>query len=54
VQGSSFGVNVIPHTQSATTLGQLCVGARVNLEVDQVARYLQRLLQPYADRNDRP
>jgi riboflavin synthase len=39
-----FGVNIIPHTQGATTLGALRVGARVNLEVDQVARYLARLL----------
>jgi riboflavin synthase len=40
VEGASFGVNIIPHTQSATTLGQLVVGARVNLEVDQLARYI--------------
>ena len=44
VDGASFGVNIIPHTQTATTLGQLTAGARVNLEVDQVARYLARLL----------
>src|SRR6516162_10594895 len=47
VEGASFGVNIIPHTQSATTLGQLAVGARVNLEVDQVARYIYRLMLPY-------
>ena len=40
----SFDVNIIPHTQAVTTLGALAVGARVNLEVDQVARYLARLL----------
>lgn len=45
VQPGSFGVNIIPHTQSVTTLGALAVGARVNLEVDQVARYLARLLE---------
>ena len=44
VEVASFGVNIIPHTQSATTLGELQVGARVNLEIDQVARYLARLL----------
>jgi riboflavin synthase len=44
VQGLSFGVNLIPHTQSMTTLGGLDVGARVNLEVDSLARYLERLL----------
>ena len=49
VEGASFGVNIIPHTQGATTLGQLAVGARVNLEVDQIARYIQRLMLPYSD-----
>jgi len=44
VEQASFGVNIIPHTQTATTLGALTVGARVNLEVDQLARYLARLL----------
>ncbi len=43
-QGASFGVNLIPHTQSMTTLGRLEVGARVNLEVDALARYVERLL----------
>lgn len=44
VQGATFGINLIPHTQAVTTLGALHVGARVNLEVDQIARYLERLL----------
>jgi riboflavin synthase len=44
VQQASFGVNIIPHTRSSTTLGSLRAGARVNLEVDQVARYVARLL----------
>jgi len=44
VDGAVFGVNIIPHTQTVTTLGTLAVGSRVNLEVDQVARYLERLL----------
>ncbi len=38
-----FGLNVIPHTAEATTLGELAQGAEVNLEIDTVARYLQRL-----------
>jgi riboflavin synthase len=46
VAGSSFGVNIIPHTQAVTTLGALTAGAAVNLEVDQLARYLERLLTP--------
>ena len=44
VQGATFGINLIPHTQSVTTLGALRVGTRVNLEVDQIARYVERLL----------
>jgi riboflavin synthase len=46
VDGAGFAVNIIPHTLSSTTLGDLAVGARVNLEVDLVARYLDRLLAP--------
>jgi riboflavin synthase len=44
VNGATFGVNLIPHTQAVTTLGRLLPGARVNLEIDQVARYVERLL----------
>jgi riboflavin synthase len=44
VEDATCGVNIIPHTQEVTTLGRLTVGSRVNLEVDQVARYLARLL----------
>lgn len=38
-----FGLNLIPHTAEVTTLGELAQGAEVNLEIDTVARYLQRL-----------
>jgi riboflavin synthase len=44
VEAATFGVNIIPHTQTVTTLGRLVAGARVNLEVDQVARYVARLM----------
>lgn len=44
VEGSTFGVNLIPHTQLVTTLGQLQPGTRLNLEVDQMARYVERLV----------
>ena len=44
VDGDVFGVNLIPHTWTVTTLGELAVGRRVNLEIDQVARYVERLL----------
>ena len=45
VTGSRFDVNLIPHTLAVTTLGTLAPGARVNLEVDLVARYVERLLE---------
>jgi riboflavin synthase len=44
VQGSRFGINLIPHTMELTTLGGLIIGRQLNLEVDQLARYLERLL----------
>ena len=43
VEGARFHVNLIPHTLAATTLGRLASGVRVNLEVDLVARYVDRL-----------
>jgi len=43
VNGSEFTVNLIPHTLSATNLGALRVGVRVNVEVDMIARYVERL-----------
>jgi riboflavin synthase len=43
VEGAEFGVNFIPHTQSATTWGEVAVGDKVNLEVDTMARYVARL-----------
>lgn len=46
VDGEIFGINLIPHTQAVTTLGRLRAGQKVNLEVDQVARYVERLLAP--------
>ncbi len=44
VEGATFSVLIIPHTLKVTTLGALQPGARVNLEVDQMARYAARLL----------
>jgi len=43
VDGAEFGVNIIPHTASVTTLGDLAEGAQVNLEIDVLARYLKRM-----------
>jgi len=45
VEGGRFEVNLIPHTLSATTLRALRAGSRVNVEVDLLARYVDRLLQ---------
>jgi riboflavin synthase len=46
VRTGSFTVAVIPHTASVTTLGSKSTGDRVNLEVDVVAKYVERLLSP--------
>ena len=43
VDGHKFSVNLIPHTLEVTTLGALAVGVRVNLEIDLLARYVERL-----------
>jgi len=43
VRGSAFDVNIIPHTHRATTLGELRPGDGVNVEIDVIARYLDRL-----------
>lgn len=44
VRGSSVEINLIPHTLKVTTLSRLAAGAKVNLEVDLVARYVERML----------
>jgi riboflavin synthase len=46
VDGARFEVNLIPHTREVTTLKHLSPGWRVNLEVDLLARYAERLLNP--------
>jgi riboflavin synthase len=45
VEADTFSVLIIPHTLKVTTLGALQPGARLNLEVDQMARYAARLLE---------
>jgi riboflavin synthase len=58
VDGASFSVNLIPHTLAVTTLKTLAPGARVNLEIDLIARYVARLREHAAaadvDANDKP
>jgi len=44
VEGARFGVNIIPHTQTATTFGGLKPGDAVNMEIDMLARYVARLV----------
>lgn len=44
VEDNIFDVNIVPHTFSVTTLGELKPNSNVNLEIDQVARYVERLL----------
>jgi riboflavin synthase len=43
VAGREFGVNLIPHTKTVTTWGEVDLGDRVNLEIDTLARYVARL-----------
>lgn len=45
VKGAEFAVNIVPHTLQKTTLGTTEVGDAVNLEVDLLARYMERLMQ---------
>jgi len=42
--GLTFDVNIIPHTHTVTTLGELRVGDEVNVEIDVIARYLEKLM----------
>jgi riboflavin synthase len=44
VEGNHFEVNIIPHTRAVTTIRNLEAGARVNLEVDMLARYVERMI----------
>lgn len=45
VDGTRFGINVIPHTQEVTTWGEVAVGDQINLEIDTLARYVARLAE---------
>jgi riboflavin synthase len=46
VDGRRFGINLIPHTLEMTTFAALAPGRRLNFEVDTIARYVRRMLQP--------
>lgn len=49
VSGNSFDLNIIPHTAAVTTIDDYAVGTNVNVEVDLLARYLERLLGKDSD-----
>ncbi|MDH3750808.1 MAG: riboflavin synthase, partial [Gammaproteobacteria bacterium] len=49
VSGNVFDVNIIPHTADATIMGNYTVGTAVNIEVDLLARYIERLLAKDGD-----
>ncbi len=44
VEGAVFDLNIVPHTLQETTMAEFVVGKRVNLEVDLIARYLERIM----------
>ena len=44
IEGRDFSINLIPHTVAMTTLKHLAAGSRVNLEIDLIARYVERML----------
>lgn len=52
VHGATFSVNIVPHTLKETTLADAVVGTEVNLEVDLLARYMERLMQGEAAANN--
>ncbi len=45
VDGANFGINIVPHTLKETTLNNATIGTKVNLEVDILARYMERLMK---------
>src|SRR5690606_31480824 len=45
VSGNAFDVNIVPHTRDATIIGRYRVGTGVNIEVDMLARYVERMLE---------
>lgn len=54
VDGCKFGVNIVPHTRQETTIKHLQVGSNVNLEVDLLARYLERMVSaPQAEQGSK-
>jgi riboflavin synthase len=53
VERNRFEVNIVPHTREKTIFQYYDVGTKVNIEVDIIARYLERLIEGKADEHDR-
>ena len=49
VEGAAFSVNLIPHTLAATALNEVRVGSKINIEIDLIARYVERMLRARKD-----
>ncbi len=52
ITGADFEINIVPHTQQQTIIKNYSAGSKVNLEVDLIARYLERLLTGQDDNSD--
>jgi len=50
IRGDNFAVAVVPHTETSTTLAEKPIGARVNIEADMMAKYVERSVQLYTSR----
>ena len=51
IRGDNFAVAVVPHTETSTTLAEKPIGARVNVEADMMAKYVERMTQLYSGRS---
>jgi riboflavin synthase len=54
VERDVFDVNIVPHTKKETTINELIIGSQVNLEVDLLARYLERMLNLNSEEEQTP
>ena len=50
IRGDNFAVSIVPHTEQSTTLADKPIGARVNIEADMLAKYVERLVDVYVAR----
>ena len=52
IEQDTFSMNIIPHTLENTTLNNLSAGSRVNIEIDQIARYVERMAEWALEKNE--